>query len=181
MLIGLTGLAGSGKDTAGLVLFLSQDFVRMAFADPVKETAAAMFGEDVGDFHDPALKNEMVYRWDMTRRQMMQHVGEMVKADRGQDFWIKHWFFNYLQIAENHNVVVTDVRYDHEAKAIIDRGGYILAIVRPGAGLQGEEATHVSERGILPQYITAYVNNDGSKVDLGQRIAAALKELRAAL
>jgi hypothetical protein len=105
-------------------------------------------------------------------------VGEMVKVNMGDDFWIKHWLFGYLEIAKKHNVVVTDVRYNYEAEAIIERGGRIIAIVRPGAGLQGEEATHVSERGILPQYITTYVNNDGSKLELDQRIAAALKELK---
>lgn len=43
MIIGFTGQAGSGKDTAGAYLIKQYNFERKAFADPLKKSIAALF------------------------------------------------------------------------------------------------------------------------------------------
>lgn len=42
-------------------------------------------------------------------------------------------------------VVIPDVRFKNEADAIFKAGGDVWRIERPGAGLQGEAAKHISE------------------------------------
>lgn len=43
MILGIAGLAGSGKDTCGAYLIKEYGFERRAFADPLKKSVAALF------------------------------------------------------------------------------------------------------------------------------------------
>jgi dephospho-CoA kinase len=62
MLVGILGLAGSGKDETANMFVKYHNFIRIAFADPVKRIV-----QDVFDFDDQQLwgpskfRNEPVY------------------------------------------------------------------------------------------------------------------------
>jgi hypothetical protein len=178
MLIGLTGKARAGKDTVARILFMEHGFTRLAIADPLKETVAALYGLDPDEFHDDTLKGQVEPAWGLTRRAMMQSVGEMVKKELGEDFWMRHWFRRYAQLGDKHSVVVTDVRFNHEAEKLIMLGGVIVEIVREDAGLVGEEGSHVSEQGLRSDLISHRLFNDGPIGDLTYEIAGLVRVMR---
>jgi hypothetical protein len=177
MLIGLTGKARSGKDKAGSILFLNHGFIRVAIADPLKTAAAVMYCLDPAEFHDDALKDQVEPRWGITRRSMIQNLGEMVKQNLDPEFWMKNWFLRYALVGDSNHVVVTDVRFDYEAERIIQLGGVIVDMQRLDSGLAGQDAQHVSEQGLNPSLITHTINNNGSISDLSRSLEALLAGL----
>ena len=43
-LIGLCGFAGAGKDTVAKYLYERRGYIKIAFADPLKDVVSAIFG-----------------------------------------------------------------------------------------------------------------------------------------
>jgi hypothetical protein len=60
MIIGFTGLKGSGKDTAGAYLVKEYDFERRSFADPLKRSIAALLDIPLWEIEN-FKNNETVY------------------------------------------------------------------------------------------------------------------------
>jgi len=78
--IGIAGLKRSGKDTFARVLRevaveRGFAFVTVAFADPLRQAAAAAYGVDVYAFTDDARKDEVCPAWGITHRQMLLNLG----------------------------------------------------------------------------------------------------------
>jgi hypothetical protein len=71
-------------------------------------------------------------------------------------------------------VVVSDVRFANEARAVRAAGGKVLSVERAGAGLDGAAGEHESERGVSPDLVDATIDNNGSLDDLPARVRAAL-------
>ena len=165
-LIGLTGKARSGKDTAGKILMVNQNYHRMAFADPLKHAMAATFGVDVAEFHCDDLKDAIHPIWGITRRAMLQNGADALRDKFGQDLFIRRWLNGYLAVADLDHVVVTDVRSDAEATAIRDFGGVVLNVVRIGAGLKGETGAHHTESGVSGHLLDGTLHNNSSLHDL---------------
>lgn len=163
-LIGITGKARSGKDTAARHLVMDHDFVRLAFADPLKMAAQEMFGLTAEQTWADELKEIVIERWGKTPRQIFQLLGtECVKPFFGEDFWVKRLDLNYQVLKDSDNVVITDVRFDSEASYLRSMGGVIVEIRRgvQSVGIAG----HASERGLsLPADIV--IENNGSIEDL---------------
>lgn len=166
MIVGFTGKAGCGKDTAGRILG-DYGFTRMAFADPLKETAAAIFRVPLPTFHDTRLKERVDPIWGLSPRQMMQGLDAPLKQAFGADLWVRRWS---TACPKKQDIVVTDVRFDLEAEAIIKRGGRVFLIVRDKAGLAGEEGGHPSERGISPHLVHGVIENNSSLVSFEARV-----------
>lgn len=66
MIISISGLAGSGKDTIGNILIKKHNFTRIAFADALKSICSTITGLSWDMFNDPNLKdkeldNEVVF------------------------------------------------------------------------------------------------------------------------
>lgn len=88
----------------------------------------------------------------------------------GDDIWLKRWFLSYSAVQDTDHVVVPDVRFDVEAEAIRHLGGTIIHIVRPGVGLDGDSATHVSEAGIEFRFGDMHLSNSGSVEELHHKV-----------
>jgi hypothetical protein len=72
------------------------------------------------------------------------------------------------------SVVITDVRFDNEAQAIVDAGGEVWRVTRPGWRCLAEEAAaHQSEAGVSDHLITRIIDNSGSLDDLRGELSAA--------
>jgi Domain of unknown function (DUF1937) len=65
-IIALAGAAGAGKDTAADYLVSQYGFVKIAFADALREEAAAAFGVGIGQFLDRAKKDEPRYQFALS-------------------------------------------------------------------------------------------------------------------
>lgn len=159
-LIGITGKARSGKDTLAKLLWNHHDYVRIAFADPLKCAAQTIFGLTEDQTWNDELKEVVIPRWKLTPRQIFQRLGtESVRDVFGPHVWTERWLLSYEQVMNTDNVVIPDVRFENEAKMIRELGGIIIE-VRRGDGLAGAEGAHASEAGgIEADYV---IDNNGT-------------------
>lgn len=142
--IGISGLARSGKDTVGNYLVEVYGFKRIGFADSLKESCRHIF-----NFNDAQLYGELKEvvdpYWGFTPRFALQKVGtECMRNVFDKDIWIKSVANKVLSEPQT-NWVLTDVRFENEAQAIKDWGGKLVKIERPLAGASGGIAQHPSE------------------------------------
>ena len=155
-LIGLTGKAGSGKDTVAQML----GYCTYAFAAPLKNALAAM------GFPEPerSQKEELIPGFDFSWREAAQKLGTEWGRGLQSDIW--------LTMAERERaaskvefLVVTDVRFHNEADWVRDHGVLVHVLGRQSE-LVGKTATHASET-VLPCHPDDYViPNIGSVNDL---------------
>lgn len=106
----LLGEAGSGKDTAGGILVNNYEFIRVSFADAVKDDVARMHKIDVQDLHRQGPIKEQY------RGAMIGHA----EAERAKDplCWLKKAFEKYFNedghFKKGLKLVITDCRRDAE-------------------------------------------------------------------
>lgn len=176
-LIGISGVAGSGKDTVADYLFRQHGFSKIAFADPLKQALVKVLGVNPKYFHESELKDATLPYWGFSPRHAMQSIGESIKNSLGEEVWLKRWFLSYQMIGETDHVVVPDARFDLECAAIRQLGGTIIHLRRPGAGLTGDAARHVSELGpsIMPE--DHVLINDGTLEELYAGVEILLNEV----
>ena len=157
--VGIGGLKRAGKDTFARVLRevaveRGFAFVSVAFADPLRQAAAAAYGVEVGDFTDDAKKDTVCPEWGITYRQMLINLGVPATLLGGDhDHWVKRWrievqktrvpWWGLTGNGEQVDLVlaVPDVRRLNEAAAIHDAGGVNVLVQRPGVEWNG----HVTE------------------------------------
>lgn len=155
MIIGLHGVARSGKSTIAKHLEEKHQFKEIAFAKPIKDGIKAMFGID-----EPTDK-EAPTKYGLSYRKLCQLLGtefgrEMVRGDV--------WMDRAFEIASEHeNVVFSDVRFDNEADVIRSVGGIIMVVVRPDAQFVEK---HKSENGIVIKEDDLIIPNSGTISDL---------------
>lgn len=139
-LIGLTGRAGSGKDTAGDYLCQEYGFVRASFAQPLKDMLEAMLEHANVDhiwLHEPAFKNHDIPGLGASARTMMQTLGtEWGRTCIGADLWVQ-LLDRHLGLSAGNpvhdRIVITDVRFPNEAAWVKASGGQLLKLVRDEA------------------------------------------------
>ena len=171
ILIGIAGCAGVGKDTVADFLWERHDFVKIAFADALRDAAASMFGVRSDAFLDRKMKEEVIDYWGMSPRRMLQLLGnEAVKPVFGPEVWLKRWFLSFTTIQATDDVVVPDVRFNLEADALRHLGGVIVHLTRPGTFLGGPAGQHASEQGITVEPGDLHVTNDGDLKQLYARV-----------
>jgi len=162
MIIAFLGIKRSGKDTAGDLLVGEYGYERRSFAKPLKDGIAKMF-----DFSEEQvngdLKEVIDERWGVTPREVLQIFGTEVMqfelpklipalSDVGRKFWVKRFELWYTKEGYNKNIVMTDVRFQHEVDAILRLNGIIIKVNRPSLDLESD--MHPSEMEL--QKITNY-------------------------
>ncbi len=162
-LIGFSGPAGSGKDTAGDEL-VRRGFVKLSFAGPLKlMLASAGFPEPA----DRALKEVQIPGFDFSWRQAAQALGTEWGRALDPDIWTKVLGAQVSRLIHRggQSVVFTDVRFENEASMIRSMGGTVVHIVGRKAYL-GTAGEHVSEKPVLfyPN-IDLLIDNTGSIAD----------------
>lgn len=174
-LIGMTGYAGSGKDTAAEAM-IGQGWQVMGFADPMYRMSMVL---------DPLLfryclpfrLSRVVHRrgWTAAKRipavrRWLQRLGTEAGRDvLGEEVWIdamrRRW-------KPGGKYIVTNVRFPNEAQAVRAAGGKIIAVDRPGVGRAND---HVSESfAIEPD---AFIANVGDVDHLHMRMRETVQSL----
>jgi hypothetical protein len=141
MIIGIAGFQGSGKDTIADYLQNIYGFKRDSFAATLKDAVAAVFGWDrellEGRTTESRAWREQVDPWwanrlgmpDLTPRLVLQKWGtEVARKSWHDDTWIAS-LENKLNRAHN-DIVITDVRFPNEIRAVRDAGGIVIRVVR---------------------------------------------------
>ncbi|WP_188187573.1 hypothetical protein [Nonomuraea sp. SYSU D8015] len=162
-IIGLSGYAGAGKDTVADLLVREHGYRKFAFADRLKELLleidpiidAPGFEDTRGVPLDWSCRrvSDLVedLGWDDAKRKfpevrrLLQVTGEAVKSLINPYVWVGQVL---EQLPNSGRVVISDVRFLHEAKALSDRvhmlrGQFkVVRVHRDGVGPVND---HVSE------------------------------------
>lgn len=193
-IIGLSGYSRVGKSTIASILQTDHGFERYALADPIREalyTLNPIVGSPIGH----RLRDIVEWNgWDDAKRHgvygaevrgLLQRFGTEVGRNQwGQDYWIDRLFTRIedelaagLSWEEAHHrtetalVVVPDVRFANEARAILAYGGEVWKIRRPGVGpVNG----HSSDAGIPDDLVTMHMTNNGPLEALPTTVAGML-------
>jgi hypothetical protein len=141
MIIGVCGFIGCGKDTVADYLVNFHEFRRESFADTLKDAVSAVFGWDrtmlEGRTKEAREWREQVDPWwaerlampTLTPRWVLQYWGtEVCRKTFHDDIWIAS-LENKLRQSKD-SIVVSDVRFPNEVKAIKNLGGKIIWVKR---------------------------------------------------
>lgn len=176
--IGFTGYAQSGKDTAAQFL-VEKGFKRLAFADILRTSLYALNPIVLGKY---GLLTELRVRdivdrhgWDYAKtqypeiRELLQRLGTEVGRDLyGENFWVERVT---KQIHGSDRVVITDVRFDNEEAAVHNLGGKVFRIVRPGNTAAN---LHASEQRIDRLFVDGVIPNNGSLEEYREAVLSAV-------
>lgn len=172
MIIGVTGLKGSGKDLAAQAICDAHGYRTDAFGAPLKLCCSIIFGIRYIEMVDRDLKESKLDRYPhQSPREVMQLFG----TDAVRAIWPSAWVEAFLRRTNaGDKVVVTDCRFENEAEAIRSLGGKILRIERPGVGCD-DHASETEMAAIVPDVT---VINDGTAESLRECVLAAYDVLK---
>ena len=194
-LIGITGFKTSGKDTTyeAIRTLTEGQAVRRAFADNLKRIGALALGldfEEMDNFKENGLLDVFVLNasvdpvLNVSGRQYLQNLGVGARDVFGVNFWVDQvlpldrarrdviWSDHPEIVGPPKWAVVTDVRFPNEAARVLDLGGEVWEVIRPGLESDG----HASEIP-LPRYlVTRTILNDSTVDRLRDKVADALED-----
>jgi len=190
MLIGLTGYAQHGKDTAAQVLVEQFGFTRFAFADALKSMALVLDpiipftekveGEFAFEYHEDNRRLKWLVDelgWEGAKqnpevRRFLQVLGtEGVRDHLGPESWVDALESKLLKAGVLEDMwdptlgdtdgVITDVRFPNEAAAVTRWGGQVWRVHRPEFD-NGLGVDHPSEAFVAELPVSAVLfNTDG--------------------
>lgn len=144
-IIGISGKAGSGKDT--LAKFLQEILPHIDnipcyeivhFADPLKEAVETACMLDTWYTRtQEGKKTELEWLDKMTVREVLQKFGTAIREGVHPDFWVRA----LMEGTNDWDIIIPDVRFPNEAEEIRKRGGILIRIERKGSGA----GDHISE------------------------------------
>ena len=200
MIIGVIGFIGSGKGTVADILVEKHGFVKLSFADAVKDATAAIFGWQrsllEGDTDESRSFRETKDEWwsnkfgrDFSPRLALQLMG----TEAGRDvFHNDVWVYALERKMEMYkNVVIADVRFPNEIEWMRSKGGFAVRVCRGADPVWYETAVranrekntdlmidypiHYSEWAWAGQIMDYQLDNNGSISMLEADIGHALK------
>lgn len=179
LILGLSGYAGSGKDTVAGILYRLWRYQRLAFADTVREAVYRLNPIVMNHNKDIVRVREYVdgLGWDEAKqhpevRRLLQVFGtEVGRALIGEDVWVN---LTLAQVVLPNRYVITDVRFPNEAYAVRECGGALLRVERPEVNAVND---HISDNALDDFDFDGYILNDGSLADLEATVFLAVKEL----
>ena len=146
-LVGLIGAKRAGKDALAGFLVEDHGFSRVAFADPLKVVALEV-NPLVGVAGFRLADAVALEGWDAAKgrpevRRFLQELGVACRRQLGSGVWVEPAMRRAAELrAGGVPVVVTDVRFENEWRAVRSAGGRLVRVVRPG--LVADDG-HVSE------------------------------------
>lgn len=169
LIVGLTGFARCGKDTAATGLVECRGFTRLAFADllkkvaydtdPFVEAAPGTFRRLAELVDDVGLESAKDFP-DV--RRLLQRLGtEGGRNNLGGNVWVDPVMRSAA--GSTNPVVITDVRFPNEAVAVRAAGGFVVRVTRPNVAAIN---THSSDAGVASLSVDFDVSNDGNVKDL---------------
>ena len=184
-LIGLSGLAGSGKTAVAKILVQNHGFVRIRFADTIKKMLRTLLVES-GCTEEEAVASTDGYLKETKSRhlnwQTPRHALQTLGTEWGRDCIHRNIWADLTGrtavrlLAEGKSVVIDDTRFPNEVDTLTELGGVIVKVVRPeGVTLTDTAKKHISEQHQL--HADKILVNRGSLEDLSVIVNDVLGEL----
>jgi hypothetical protein len=184
MIVGLSGYAQSGKDTIGDYLVRHYGFVKVGFADKLRELALAVdpwvqWGAGFIRYSEViALIGYERTKRETDARGLLVGLGDGVRNVLGADSWVDA---AVNQLRSDTNYVFIDVRFPNEFRAAQFGGGYgeVWRIHRPGVGpaLDPTGQPYESEVAIDDFDFDFNFVNDGSVWDLERMVDRVVEDI----
>jgi len=191
MIIGLSGYAQSGKDTVAELLIHNYGFQRISFASPIRNAVYTLNPTIMDlDFYEPVSLVEVIdkHGWELAKtmrgnkgdylrypdvRRLLQVMGTDVgRGLFGETFWIDQAFKQ--ADAEGHErIVMPDVRFPNEARAIAARSGDVWRINRHN---HTPVNAHKSETAMDNFMFKHVIYNDSTLDDLSEEVFMLARE-----
>ena len=159
IIVGLAGRKRVGKDSIADILIYEYGFVSDSFAAPFRDFVSQAICCDFADVVD----KEAPIDWlgGKSRRELMQLLGtawgrKMIHAD----IWINALRQRIAKYPASHTcpLVITDIRFEDEAQAVRDMGGWVVHVRRPQLPYTD---MHESESDLQIYKMDGIVYNDG--------------------
>lgn len=179
-LIGIVGNIGSGKTSTASIL-KRYGFQEYSFADPLKQIGKIFNFSDKQLYGTQEDKLEIHPYWGVSSREFLQKLGTDVFRDfvptilpSFQDPWVKLFISTYSK--EKKNTVISDVRFQSEAKVIKELGGILIRTKRDNKVLSEnkKETVHASEQEINSIVCDYEIDNNVLSFDM---VEAKLREI----
>lgn len=173
MIVSVSGLIGSGKDTIGAHLVDNYGFTRMSFSSAIKDAVAAIFHWDRElldgltsearvwrETPDPWWTEKLDFGKPMTPRDVVIAFATGLMRDKfHNDIWMLSLQKQITQF--DGNVVLTDTRHFNELALVRSMGGHILGVYRKMPSWIATFYTSVedyvySETGFLPSEMNVW-------------------------
>lgn len=180
-IIGLTGFAGTGKDTVRAILE-EHGFNGLAFADPIRAMLREMLSSNgISDkwMDERNLKEQEIPELGMSYRHLAQTLGTEWGRSLKPDFWMNlagAYMADVVEQAETYpvNFVLSDIRFVNESAWVRAKGGVIWHIQRSAAA---PVRAHVSESEISHITSDLVIYNNGTLDELRYAVHQALKAM----
>lgn len=144
MIISVSGLIGSGKDTVAGVLVEQHGFVKESFAGTLKDAVSAIFGFDrnmlEGKTKEAREQREQVDQWwakrlnipHLTPRWVLQHFGtDVMRTHFHTDIWVASLEHKIHTLTNSgQDIVVSDARFINELSMLSDAGAKTVRVKR---------------------------------------------------
>lgn len=167
LVIGLTGLAGSGKSTAARYMAKHYGFEVWSFAANLKKACQIIFDLSDSQLHSRVGKELVDPRWGLSPREIFQKFGTEVGREFMQGLWIKSLECS-LERSGGNRIVIDDLRFLDEADFVKSLGGKVVGIRR-----DVDLMDHESEKSVVKNWqemIDLELNNNDDLSYLQLRI-----------
>lgn len=191
MILGLSGRRSNGKDTfANILIKANPLFSRLSFADKLKRICMEVFHLSLEQVTDHLAKERPFFPGPIaiddklevlrkitgldlkplglvaqTPREVLRYVGTDYIRNTQPEYWLDA-VVEHVEKNKDQNFVITDVRFENEARVIHELEGRVIRMLRLSAKNNAGVAEHESEKmDFVPDFVLAVLENNFSLLE----------------
>lgn len=187
--IAITGKANSGKNTvSGLLCNAAcsedQEFISLAFADPIKEIAQTLFPQlprqylyGSSELRSEVIPNAFKDGEPLTVRQLLIDLGTSAR-EYNPNIWIDilHYRIDVAQKGKPHLIIINDVRFKNEFDFLKGLGFYQIRLYRD-KHTKIDHASETDQDAIQDSQFDLVLHNDSTLDSLKESIEKVVGRL----